>query len=161
MQTPNDAERTPTRFYRAAGGVVLDDAGRVLLLERDVERDGRLVHEVRLPKGHIEPGEDDRSAALREVCEESGYCDLDILADLGTQRTAFTFRGDHIVRDEHYFLMRVRRAEQRAPQAVHGEEALFRVRWAASLDEAARLLTFDSEREFVRRAARWLTGERS
>nr|WP_290665287.1 NUDIX domain-containing protein [Ardenticatena sp.] len=149
----------PTRFYRAAGGVVLDAQGRVLLLERDVERDGRLVHEVRLPKGHIELGEDDRSAALREVCEESGYCDLDVLADLGKQRTTFTFRGDHIVRDEHYFLMRVRSPERRAPQAVHGEEALFRVRWATSLDEAARLLTFDSEREFVRRAARWLEGE--
>jgi len=108
--------------------VVLDAQGRVLLLERDVERDGRLVHEVRLPKGHIEPGEDDRSAALREVCEESGYCDLDVLADL-------------------------------PPQAAHGEEVLFRVKWAASLDEAARLLTFDSEREFVRRAARWKEGE--
>ncbi|MDQ7030193.1 MAG: NUDIX domain-containing protein [Ardenticatenia bacterium] len=142
--------------YRAAGGVVLDAEGRVLLLERDVVRHGRLVHEVRLPKGHVEPDESDREAALREVREESGYDDLAILADLGTGRTEFDFQGKHVVRDDHYFLMCLRSPSWVGPQVnPSGEEALFRVVWAANLEAAQGLLTFDSEREFVRRAQAW------
>ena len=56
------------REYTAAGGVVLDDAGRVLLIERWVLRGGELRHEIRLPKGHVEPGETDaRGCAARDV----------------------------------------------------------------------------------------------
>jgi len=84
--------------YRAAGGVVVDGE-RVLVLRRP----GR--GEVRLPKGHIDPGETPRAAALREVGEESGYADLEIVADLGTQTVEFDWDGRHYVRDEHYFLM--------------------------------------------------------
>jgi len=62
--------------YVAAGGVVIHE-GQVLLLDRP----GR--GEVRLPKGHVEPGEEPAEAALREVREEAGYADLAILADLG------------------------------------------------------------------------------
>jgi len=142
--------------YRAAGGVVVDGRGRVLLLERDVVRGGRPVHEVRLPKGHVEPGESDLEAALREVCEESGYCDLAVLADLGTGRAEFDFRGDHVVRDEHYFLMRLRSPARTAPNVnPASEEALFRVVWAENLHVARQMLTFEGEREFVRRAQEW------
>ena len=72
-----------TKRYSAAGGVALDSAQRALLIERVVVRDGIDVHEVRLPKGHIDPGESAAEAALRETCEETGYCLLDIVADLG------------------------------------------------------------------------------
>lgn len=147
----------PVYSYRAAGGVVLDNRGRVLLLERDVVRNGRLVHEVRLPKGHVEPGESDAEAALREVCEESGYCDLEILADLGTARSEFDFEGRHTVRDEHYFLMRLKSLTQSGRRTdLRKEEALFRVTWAENLSVAQELLTYESEREFARRAQAWL-----
>ncbi|MCX7707423.1 MAG: NUDIX hydrolase, partial [Anaerolineae bacterium] len=93
--------------YRAAGGVVLDEQGRVLLIERWVIRDGRPVFEVRLPKGHVEPGETDEQAALREVCEETGYCGITITADLGEIVNEFKWPGEdlHVVRHEHYYLM--------------------------------------------------------
>jgi 8-oxo-dGTP pyrophosphatase MutT (NUDIX family) len=141
-------------FYQAAGGVVVDDAGRVLLLKRDVERNGTLTHEVRLPKGHIEAGETPEEAALREVCEESGYCHLQIILDLGESHTSFDYRNKHVERDEHYFLMRLSRPERQAPQPTseHSEEALFTPFWASSLREAEALLTFESEKLFVRRA---------
>ncbi|MCS7039367.1 MAG: NUDIX domain-containing protein [Anaerolineae bacterium] len=141
--------------YRAAGGVVLDPDGRVLLLEREVWRNGAWLHEVRLPKGHIEPGETDEQAALREVGEESGYWDLVILADLGTTTVEFEFEGRHICRHEHYFLMRLtdtRRGEAR-PKHPHAEEARFRPLWARDLAEAEALLTYDSEKAVARRAA--------
>ena len=50
---------------------------KLLVLERPARG------EVRLPKGHVEPGEAPREAALREVREEAGYADLEIVADLG------------------------------------------------------------------------------
>jgi 8-oxo-dGTP pyrophosphatase MutT (NUDIX family) len=130
----------------------LDADGRVLLLERWVERAGEPLHEVRLPKGHVEPGETDEQAALRETCEESGYCELEILADLGTAVTEFTNPQEHVSRLEHYYLMRITGQTRSEPDHQSPEEALFRILWAPSLDEAERRLTYEQEKEFVRRA---------
>lgn len=142
-----------TKQYRAAGGVIIDRNYRVLLMERDVEREGEMIHEVRLPKGHVEAGETDRDAALREVCEESGFCELDVIADLGTVQTEYEFRGTHYVRDEHYFMMKLESLKNRGQHPhVKKEEALFENTWAADLDEARRRLTYESEQEFARRA---------
>ena len=93
--------------YKSAGGVVLDDTGRVLLLERHVPRTDTPGHEIRLPKGHIEKGETAKEAALREVGEESGYWGLEIIADLGKNKIEFWYRGKRIGRKERYFLMRL------------------------------------------------------
>ncbi len=142
------------KFYQAAGGVVLNDAGQVLLLRREVWREGQLREEIRLPKGHIEPRETPQEAAMREVCEESGYCHLAILADLGERRTEFEYKGKHIIRDEHYFLMRLTQPHRQEPHHPHphSEEALFHPLWAESLAQAEILLTFESEKAFIRRA---------
>lgn len=140
----------PKRHY-TAGGVVVDDAGRLLVIERDVIRDGASIHEVRLPKGHIDPGESAEDAALREVVEETGYCDLEIAADLGVAHSAFTFRGAHHWREERYFLMRLRSSGRIPPAPTGAEEALFAPRWMAPGDAEAAM-TYPSEREFVRRA---------
>lgn len=142
-----------TRYYRAAGGVVLDAGGRVLLIERDVQRDGRTVHEVRLPKGKLDPGETDQQAAVRETGEETGYWHLEVAADLGEHHTSYTHKGKHVERDEHYFLMRLTSDQYDGQQMdPNSEEAKFTPRWAADLDEAERLLTFEGEKEFIRRA---------
>lgn len=137
-----------TVHYQAAGGVVLGPDDRVLLIERTV--DGQ--HEVRLPKGHIDAGETAAEAAQREVCEETGYCDLTLVADLGWQTTTFLRAGATVVRDERYYLMRLGSDQQRQPKFTSAREALFRNLWAANLDEAEELLTFEAERSVVRRA---------
>lgn len=136
------------RRYRSAGGVVVDADGRVLLIERTV--DGR--HEVRLPKGHIEPGEGTEAAAMREVCEETGYCDLWVMADLGWRQITFEYKGNLVIRDELYYLMQLASGQQQAPQFASEREALFSNRWAPSFDAALRDLTFEAEQDAVRRA---------
>jgi 8-oxo-dGTP pyrophosphatase MutT (NUDIX family) len=145
--------------HTVAGGVVMDAAGRVLVLVRDIERGGRVVHEVRLPKGHLDPGETDEQAAVREVGEESGYWEAEIVADLGWERSEFEFRDRHHVRDEHYFLMRLTDAERRAPMPTGEEEALFQPAWLTP-GEAEQQLTFASEQEFARRALERMDGLR-
>ncbi len=139
------------KYHKTAGGVVLNSAGHMLVLVRDVERDGVVKHEVRLPKGHVDPGETDEQAARREVHEESGYGGTEIVADLGRAHSEFEFRGHGHVRDEHYFLMRLTNEDRDAPQPTHADEALFQPRWLAPHDAAASL-TYASEQDFARRA---------
>lgn len=142
-------------YYQSAGGVVVSPAGRVLLIERTVER----VHEVRLPKGHIEPNEEPEDAALREVCEETGYCDLAIRADLGWHTVHFERASAFVVRRERYFLMSLVSTRQQAQQFASEREALFRPLWAAGFDQAERLLTFEAEKDVVRRASARYVGD--
>ncbi|NIV37291.1 MAG: NUDIX domain-containing protein, partial [Anaerolineae bacterium] len=63
--------------YQSAGGVVVTAADEVLVLVRAKRLGLDDRPEIRLPKGHIEPGESPREAALREVCEESGLTHLE------------------------------------------------------------------------------------
>ena len=141
-----------TIHHETAGGVVMDDAGRILAVVRDVERNGATVHEVRLPKGHIDPGETPEAAAMREVGEESGYWELAIVADLGTATSEFVHEGEHHTRNERYFLMRLTSPERKGMQVHPGsEEALFKPEWL-SLEDAEAAMTYPSEREFVKRA---------
>ncbi len=146
-----------TKHYRAAGGVVIDALQRVLLIERDVPRNGVVIHEVRLPKGHVDAGETDLEAAMRETCEESGYCDLGFIADLGEACSEYDHNGRHYIRDEHFYLLQLRSDTVHAPHVdPDSEEALFQSTWAGSLREAESRLTYPSEREFVRRASDWI-----
>jgi len=138
------------RVY-VAGGVVVDKDGRVLLLEREVLRDDKWIHEIRLPKGHIDPGESHEQCARREVGEESGYWDTEIIADLGYDQSEFKHQGEDIIRTEHYFLMRAD-PDKRGESAPTGEEeARFSPIWIP-IESAEDLLTYPSEQHFVRRA---------
>jgi ADP-ribose pyrophosphatase YjhB (NUDIX family) len=65
-----------TRETKSAGGVVLDCRGYVLV----VNQRGRSWS---LPKGHIEPGEEPLAAARREIYEESGLQELELVRPLG------------------------------------------------------------------------------
>jgi len=149
----DSAESANTLEYRAAGGVVVDSEGHVLTIERWVTRGGRPVFEVRLPKGHVEEGEADAEAALREVCEETRICRLSLVADLGEYQTRFELPDRLVVRNEHYYLMSPS-GEEIEGHAVdpNSDEARFSVHWWEDFDRAESALTFESEREFVRRA---------
>ena len=143
------------KYHETAGGVVIDASGRMLVIVRDIEREGRVVHEVRLPKGHIDPGETAEEAALREVEEESGYAGLEIIADLGVCHSTFTFHDRLNERDERCFLMRLTDPNRGAPRPTGPDEALFQPDWIEPATAAAQL-TYESEREFARRAIEYL-----
>lgn len=135
-----------SEYYQAAGGVIVRD-GKMLLLDRP------RLGQVRLPKGHVEPGESPRQTALREVREEAGYADLDIVADLGMQTSHFVLpdQDREVTREEIYFLMRLR-SDERIVRDDH-DAGQFHVMWVP-LEEAPARLTFGTEQEFARRAIR-------
>lgn len=67
-----DAPRT-----RSAGGIVLGDGGTIALVL------GRNSRSWLFPKGHLEAGESDEVAARREIAEETGLTNLELIDDLG------------------------------------------------------------------------------
>ena len=134
---------TPT--YTAAGGVVADN-DRVLVLLRPSR------NEVRLPKGHVEGFETVEEGALREVIEETGYPSIEIIGDLGSQIVGFVNRwavgAKNRVREERFFLMELL---DDATIQRPAEDWQFEPVWM-SWDDALARLTFEAEREWVRRA---------
>ena len=98
-----------------------------------------------LPKGHLEPGEDTRTAALREVQEETGYAG-DILASLGTIAYQVTRPGKSTPASKtvSFFLMQAPRVVPGLRDAVEVEA----VRWM-SLDEAMASAAYDNERQIL------------
>jgi ADP-ribose pyrophosphatase YjhB (NUDIX family) len=61
----------------AAGGVVVDPRGRVVVVRQRARTWS-------LPKGHVEDGEDVLDAARREIHEECGLADLELVRELGS-----------------------------------------------------------------------------
>lgn len=66
------------RKTRSAGGIVLGDRGTIALVRNSRGRAWTF------PKGHVEDGESDEAAARREIEEETGLTDLELIDDLGS-----------------------------------------------------------------------------
>jgi 8-oxo-dGTP pyrophosphatase MutT (NUDIX family) len=99
-----------------------------------------------LPKGTPEVGETTEQTALREVGEETGL-KVRILAPLDSIAYTFVQRGTRVHKTVHYFLM----APTGGDLSDHDRE-FDEVRWVP-LAEAPELLTFETERALVARAA--------
>ncbi len=128
--------------YTAAGGVIIHD-DKMLVLDRPSRG------EVRLPKGHVDPGESHEETAVRETVEETGYYEIEIVADLGQHLVEFDNKNRHYRRTEHYYLLRKLGdgQEPRSPQ----DEKQFHLLWVPLL-EAVELLTYPTEQDVARRA---------
>ena len=123
----------------SAGGVVLDAEGRVLL----VSQHGTSWS---LPKGHVEEGEDYLSAARREIYEESGVRELELLRSLGsyTRHRLGPEGGEDAseLKTIHLFLFRTSEIELRPVDPDNPEAA-----WVEK-SRVASMLTHPKDGEF-------------
>jgi 8-oxo-dGTP pyrophosphatase MutT (NUDIX family) len=124
----------------SAGGLVVDEQGRVLLIRA---RNLRNQPVWTLPKGTLVAGETSQQAALREVCEETGY-QCEVVRELEAVTYWFQRNGQRIKKTVRWYLMR--------PLAKVGEHdhEVDEVAWAFPIDAAARL-RYDSDRRLVDR----------
>jgi 8-oxo-dGTP pyrophosphatase MutT (NUDIX family) len=94
-----------TLLRHAVRALLLDEHDRVLLF-RTVHPDTGAVFWF-TPGGGIEPGEDVRGAAARELEEETGQRDVDLAAEIWHRRHLLTWRGVRHDQRERWFLARV------------------------------------------------------
>ena len=97
---------------------------------------------VRLPKGHLEPGETAKQAAVREVREEFGLASR-VVGTLGTTQYVYDSGPGPISKQVHLFLM-----EWIPGDSLPLDGEMERVDWV-SLDEAEQRLTFETEQRAI------------
>ncbi|MFT4061315.1 MAG: NUDIX domain-containing protein [Edaphocola sp.] len=107
----------------AAGGVVYEPTGKVLMIYRRDKWD--------LPKGKHDEGETIAECALREVQEETGVANLALHEKIGETLHVYTQGKHEYLKTTHWFRMTVPEAQALVPQA---EEQIADARWVAPKD---------------------------
>lgn len=115
------AFRSNYKFVLAAGGVVTDERGRLLVIRRLGKWD--------LPKGKVDEGEAIEAAAIREVQEECGLKQLSIIKPMPSTWHTYERKGKQHLKRTDWFLMRGSSTERLVPQQ---EEDIEEVRWVAA-----------------------------
>lgn len=128
------------KHTQAAGGVVLNKEGKILVVNQNKDSWS-------LPKGHIDEGEEKIEAAVREIYEESGIRNLTLIKELGSyERFKIGLGGIDEDKSElktiYMFLFKANE-EKLKPVDPDNPEA----RWVEK-DKVAYLLTHKKDKEF-------------
>ncbi len=124
-----------TRFCKffeireAAGGLVQNEQGEFLFIRRRGKWD--------LPKGHLDPGELSKEAALREVSEECGIKDMKITQSLGITYHTYDIKLRPVLKPTSWYLMKYEGWQSGAPQL---EEEIEELRWVRPEEISSLLL---------------------
>jgi 8-oxo-dGTP pyrophosphatase MutT (NUDIX family) len=104
----------------AAGGIVLNERGEILIIFRRSKWD--------LPKGHLEKGETFEQCALREVKEETGLQNLSVVRFIGTTEHEYydNFVNADVIKETQWFEMS---ASGNEPLKAQAEESIEWIRW--------------------------------
>ena len=126
----------------SCGGVVIF-RGKILVLYKNIKNkyEGWV-----LPKGTVEPGEEYKETALREVREESGVI-ASVIKYIGKSQYTFTTPEDIVEKEVHWYLM-MADSYYSKPQ----REEYFLDSGYYKYIEAYHLLRFSNEKQIVERA---------
>lgn len=119
---------------RSAGGIVINmKSGKILMVNQEGQRWS-------FPKGHIDKGENEFEAAKREIYEESGIRDLELIKNIGSYERIGSLGNEF--KSIHMFLFKTKE-EELGPIDYKNPEA----RWVEK-DKVADLLTHPKDKEF-------------
>ncbi len=111
--------RSLFRIIEAAGGVVNNPDGDTLFIRRLGKWD--------LPKGKMEKGESREESAVREIEEETGLRDVELVRFINTTFHIYVERnGDKVLKCTHWFEMNFSGEDTSKPQT---EEGITEVAW--------------------------------
>ncbi len=107
------------RIIEAAGGVVNNPDGEILFIKRLGKWD--------LPKGKMEKGESREESAVREIEEETGLKEVELVQFINTTYHIYVERnGDKVLKCTHWFEMNFNGEDTSKPQI---EEGITEVAW--------------------------------
>lgn len=139
-------------------------AGAIIFRCRDGKKEFLLIYSKRnniwgFPKGHIESGEGEKDAALREIREETGLTGLRFISDFREKdiyqaiSTGGEFRGREIIKHSTYFL-----CETDEEKVTPDGREISKFSWLP-FSEAKTLLSFESQKMLLERACGFLEDE--
>ncbi|MBU0750416.1 NUDIX hydrolase [Patescibacteria group bacterium] len=140
---------------QCAGGIVLGDGGTVAMVRHQNDENVWLF-----PKGRVDAGESDEAAARREVAEETGIHELELIDDLGIyERLPMPYPGNPNrtqMKDIHMFLFAAPLHAELAPTMEIEEARWIPFRDVATVigndkDRAWFATVFDRVREAIQR----------
>jgi 8-oxo-dGTP pyrophosphatase MutT (NUDIX family) len=99
-------------YIKAGGGLVLNPFGKVLLIFRRGVWD--------LPKGKQDPGETLAQTAVREVCEETGLIDLELIERLNNGYHCYLMSKQRTLKRTRWYLMKTTSPDQLVLQKEEG-----------------------------------------
>ena len=132
----------------SAGGVVVRDGDCIVIVPTRRAADGSKV--LALPKGHPDGDESAADAALREVREETGV-EAVLVDTLGDIRYWYMRDGRRIAKVVSFFLF-----DYVAGELEDHDHEVEHAEWM-SLEDAARRLTYQGERDMVAAGGRVLS----
>ncbi|SMP36147.1 NUDIX hydrolase [Chryseobacterium profundimaris] len=130
------------RIIEAAGGIVSNTDGDILFIKRLGKWD--------LPKGKMEKGESREESAIREIEEETGLQNVELLSFINTTYHIYIERnGDKVLKCTHWFEMNFDGEDTSKPQI---EEGITEVAWKNTLqiEEEVFPSTFKNIRLIIR-----------
>ncbi|MGE4513534.1 NUDIX domain-containing protein [Chryseobacterium taeanense] len=130
------------RIIEAAGGIVNNPQGDILFIKRLGKWD--------LPKGKMEKGESREESAVREIEEETGLANVELVRFINTTYHIYVERnGDKILKCTHWFEMNFNGEDTSKPQI---EEGITEVAWknTAQIEEEVFPSTFKNIKLIIR-----------
>jgi 8-oxo-dGTP pyrophosphatase MutT (NUDIX family) len=132
-----------TRTAISAGAVILREIEGKLMIA--LAQHASTTNSWVLPKGHVETGETIEQTALREIYEETGLEDVQLITHLGTiLRERLKSNGDVEEKTIHLFLAY---SPGNSHSQLPTDPRFVEVSWF-SPHEALKLLPYESERAF-------------
>ncbi|MFA5030049.1 MAG: NUDIX domain-containing protein [Patescibacteria group bacterium] len=124
-------------YHTSSGGYILHK-GKILMIKNFYH--GGVVP----PHGHVEKGESNLDAAKREICEETGYCDLQVILKLGKAEYQYMSEKTKNIKTEYRWLFELR-TEQRKPKLNNKESGQLQNRWY-TINGAIRAASFENSK---------------
>ena len=105
-------------LIRAAGGLVRNESGELLLIFRRGKWD--------MPKGKLDKGEKLEDCAVREVEEETGLKNVELIAPLAVTHHTYHEGSRHILKESNWFNMKADGNQELVPQT---DEDIHDIKW--------------------------------